>query len=147
MTRIRNRSGIIQSTWQERDGTPKKVRSKLPRTVYNYGELLPFLDIIRELELERHLDMMSDNDRNMLFAVAINRVCRPLAMHNLHYWYESSYLSELYPADNPSGQHLGNLLYRIGDTGLSELFHARLLKGLGTDANTGLRYYQPFKPE
>ncbi len=116
------------------DGMPKKVRSKLPRTVYNYGELLPFLDIIRELGLERHLDMMGDSDRNMLFAVAVNRVCRPLAMHNLHYWYESSYLSQLYPADNPSSQHLGNLLYRVGDTGLADMFHARLLKGLGTDA-------------
>lgn len=116
------------------DGTPKKVRSKLPHTVYNYGELLPLLDIIRELGLERHLDMMGDSDRSMLFAIAINRVCRPLAMHNLHLWYESSYLSQTYPVDNISGRRLGDFLRRIGDSSLSDMFHARLLKGLGTSA-------------
>ncbi len=114
------------------DGMPRKVRSKLPHTIYNYGELLPFLDIIRELGVERHLDMMGDNDRNMLLAISINRVCRPLAMHNLHYWYESSYLSRVYPVDGLSGQHLGGLLQRVGSSSLASLFHARLLKGLGT---------------
>jgi transposase len=116
------------------NGEPKKVRSKLPHTVYNYGELLPFLDIIRELGVERHLDMMGDHDRNMLLSIGINRVCRPVAMHNLHYWHESSYLSQVYPADNLSGQHLGSFLRRVGDSSLSSMFHARLLKGLGTNA-------------
>lgn len=116
------------------DGEAKKVRSKLPHTIYNYGELLPFLDIIRELGIERHLDMMGDRDRNMLLSIAINRVCRPVAMHNLHYWYESSYLSRILPADNLSGQHLGSFLQRVGDSSLSDMFHARLIKGLGTNA-------------
>jgi len=128
---IRHRSKYLGKNVE---GKPKKVRSKLPHTVYNYGELLPFLDVIRELDLVRHLDMMSDNDRNMLFAVSINRVCRPLALHNLHQWYESSYLSQVYPADSLSGQQLGGLLQRIGESSLAEMFHARLLKGLGTDA-------------
>lgn len=114
------------------DGEPKKVRSKLPHTIYNYGELLPFLDIIRELDVEKHLDMMGDNDRNLLLSIAINRVCRPLAMHTFHLWYESSYLSQIYSAEGLSGQHLGVLLQRIGDSSLSSMFHARLLKSLGT---------------
>lgn len=116
------------------DGEPRKVRSRLPHTVFNYGELLPFLSIIKELEIEKHLDMMSDNDRNLLIGIAVNRVCRPLAMHNVHLWYESSYLSQIYPAEGLSGQHLSVLLQRVGDSSLPSMFHARLLKGLGTSA-------------
>jgi hypothetical protein len=115
------------------DGMPRKVRSGRPRGTYNYGELLPFLDILKELDIERHLDMLDAKDRNMLIAMGINRVCRPLAMQSLPYWYRSSYLSLAYPVENFSVRQLAGFLHRMGDNAFDSHFHARLLKGSGTE--------------
>jgi hypothetical protein len=115
------------------DGEPRKVRSRLPRCTCNYGEVLPFLDILGELDIKRHMDLLDGTDRNMLVAIGINRACRPLPVQHLHYWYRSSYLSLACPAGDFSDKQLEGFLRRIGEGDLDSRFHARLLKGLGTE--------------
>jgi hypothetical protein len=55
---------------------------------------LPLQKIIGGLKIEEHLvDLFNEKDRNMIVAMAHNRVIRPTAMYNLKTWYENSALS------------------------------------------------------
>jgi hypothetical protein len=68
--------------------------SSKPINAYNYGEFLPSQKIIDELKIEEYLgDLFNEKDRNMILAMALNRVIRPTAMYNIKTWYENSALS------------------------------------------------------
>lgn len=65
-------------------GKPVKVRSKLHKTVYSYGEFLPLFAITEELELYNILKkIFSDRDVYRILTLAYNRVLRPMSMYHI----------------------------------------------------------------
>jgi hypothetical protein len=86
-------------------GKPVKVREELkhnpdllitstPHQSFNYGELLPLLTIINDLQIDTHLDELVDEmEKYMLITLSINSIVRPTAMYNIKTWYEGSALS------------------------------------------------------
>jgi len=125
-------------------GKPVKVREKLkhnpdllitstPRQSFNYGELLPLLTIINDLQIDIHLDELVDEmEKDMLITLSINRIVRPTAMHNIKTWYEGSALSLEYPQLPVTSQNISELLKRIGDSGIPSMFMGKMMQQLGT---------------
>lgn len=102
-------------------------------TPYNYGELLPVLQIVKELHIDRFLgDMFTERQRNMVMSLCINRVVRPMALHLVKTWYDASFLSVLYPDLSLSSQNVSTLLSFIGDSSIPSEFMGKLLKSVGT---------------
>jgi len=104
-----------------------------PSKAYNYGEFVPLKKITDELKIEDNLgDLFNEKDRNMIISMALNRVIRPTAMHNLKAWYEGSVLSLEYPDLPLKSQNISNLLAKVGDSNIPSAFMSRMLGNLGT---------------
>ena len=104
-----------------------------PSKAYNYGEFVPLKKITDELKIEDNLgDLFNEKDRNMIISMALNRVIRPTAMHNLKAWYEGSVLSLEYPDLPLKSQNISNLLAKVGDSNIPSAFMSRMLRNLGT---------------
>lgn len=127
------------------DGKPVKVRNVLdgdsksnlfsPKSVtsFGYGELLPVLQIIKNLHIDRYLGkLLNKTQMNVALTLSINRVIRPVSMHVLKTWYEGSFLSNLYPDLPLSSQNLSNFLANLGDSSVPSMFMEKLMKKLGT---------------
>ncbi len=107
--------------------------SSKPINAYNYGEFLPLQKIIDELNIEKYLgDLFNEKDRNMILAMAFNRVIRPTPMYNLKTWYENSALFLQWPELPLKSQNISNLLAKVGDSDIPSLFMGKMLRSLGT---------------
>jgi len=139
---IRHRSKYIG---RNVNGKPVRVRDALnssdaisspsskPINSYNYGEFLPLQKIIDELKIGEYLgDLFNEKDRNMILAMALNRVIRPMAMYNLKTWYENSALSLQWPELPLKSQNISNLLAKVGDSDIPSKFIGKMFRNLGT---------------
>ncbi len=89
--------------------------------------------IVDELKIEEYLgDLFNEKDRNMILAMALNRVIRPTAMYNLKAWYENSTLSLQWPELPLKSQNISNLLAKVGDSDIPSMFMGKMLRSLGT---------------
>ena len=85
------------------NGVPVKVRtedtpgpsiSAVPKEAFTHGNLLPLKKIIQELHIDSPLPKLaSENEKETILALAINRILHPVAMHLISTWYEESSLS------------------------------------------------------
>lgn len=125
------------------DGEPVRMRdvvnssgvilSSKSFSSFNYGELLPALKIVEELHIDRFLgDVFNENQMNMILSLCVNRVVRPMALHLVRTWYDTSFLSVLYPGLSLSSQNVSNLLSDIGSSDIPSVFMGKLLKSVGT---------------
>jgi transposase len=104
-----------------------------PINAYNYGEFLPLQKITDELKIEEYLgDLFNEKDRNMILALALNRVIRPTAMYNIKSWYENSTLSLQWPELPLKSQNISNLLAKVGDSDIPPMFMRKMFRNLGT---------------
>ena len=139
---IRHRSKYVG---RNVNGKPVRVRDTLnsnekislpsikPLKAYNYGELLPLQKITDELRIGEYLgDLFNEKDRNMIIAMALNRITRPTAMYNLKTWYENSVLSLEWPELPLKSQNISNLLAKVGDSDIPSTFMGKMLRNLGT---------------
>ena len=139
---IRHRSKYVG---RNVNGKPVRVREVLnssdeislpsskPINAYNYGEFLPLQKIIDELKIGEYLgDLFNEKDRNMMLALALNRVTRPTAMYNLKTWYENSVLCLDFPELPLKSQNISNLLAKVGDSDIPSIFMGKMLRNLGT---------------
>ncbi|MCX6666605.1 MAG: IS1634 family transposase [Euryarchaeota archaeon] len=102
-------------------------------TSYGYGELLPVLNIIKDLHIDRYLgDLLPEQQRNVMLTMSISRMVRPIALHMLKTWYEGSFLSSLYPELPLSSQSISDLLEKIGESTVPSAFMGKLLQGVKT---------------
>jgi transposase len=107
--------------------------SSKPINAYNCGEFLPLHKIIDELKIEEYLgDLFNEKDRNMIIAMALNRVIRPTPMYNLKTWYENSALFLQWPELPLKSQNISNLLAKVGDSDIPSLFMGKMFRNLGT---------------
>jgi transposase len=127
------------------NGKPVRVRDALnssdeislssskPINAYNYGEFLPLQKIIDELKIGEYLgDLFNEKDRNMILAMALNRVTRPTPMYNLKTWYENSFLCLEWPELPLKSQNISNLLAKVGDSDAPSTFMGKMFRNLGT---------------
>lgn len=114
------------------DGKVKRVKMKLPRRAFDYGEFLPFMRILDELPIASILESLLPEDKaNTILTLALNRVVSPVAMSNVKTWYEGTYLPKLYGELPLSSQSLSEFLKRIGESSLPLDFSERLIKAIG----------------
>ncbi|WP_449405513.1 IS1634 family transposase [Methanofollis tationis] len=125
------------------DGKPVKVRTEpagasiasVPTNAYSHGPFLPLLAIIKDLHLDEYLSSLtSEIETNVILALSMNRVVRPMAMHLISSWYEDTSLFLTHPDLPLSSQRISELLSEIGESGVPDAFMTSLLRGIGTDS-------------
>jgi transposase len=118
---------------QELIDNPKSLMDTSPRRSFNYGELLPLLDIIKELHIDGYLnDLFNGMEKDMLITLCINRIVRPMAMYNIKTWYEASALSLDFPDLPITSQNISELFEKIGESSIPDLFMEKMVGNLGT---------------
>lgn len=114
-------------------GSPKRVRQTLPQNIYSYGEFTPLMQIINELRIKENLTQyLGETQANTLLTIALNKVLRPMALHQIKAWYETTYLTKHYGELPLSSQSLSNILAKIGDSSIHLEFPKQLLKEIGS---------------
>ena len=117
------------------EGKAVKVRSRLPRSTYSYGEFIPVIHVLREQRIEEILTKhMPEKDARALLILAQNHVVRPLALYHIQSWYEGTVLSRIYPGVHLSSRSLSKLLGRIGESDLPMEFSREIIRELGTSS-------------
>ena len=104
------------------DGKPVRVREKAksPERVYAYGELIPYLNAIRTLDLSEILGThLTEHETRICLTLAIAALTCPDAIYNPGAWFEGTALSRVYPGLKISSQTVSKLLKKIGETGIS----------------------------
>jgi len=127
---------LVRDALNSSDGIPSNEISppcSKPINAYNYGEFLPLQKITDELMIEEYLgDLFNEKDRNMILAMALNRVIRPTAMYNIKTWYENYALSLQWPELPLKSQNISNLLAKVGDSDIPSMFMGKMFRSLGT---------------
>ena len=115
------------------EGNPVRVRDKIPHRAYSYGELLVFVEIIRELGIKEILkEHLNESEVTSLLALILNRATYPLALRHIGSWYEGTYLYDKGQRIKITGQKLSRLLEKIGRSNLGAEFSKALLGRLKT---------------
>lgn len=113
------------------EGEIKRVRKKLPRNAYDYGEFLPYLRVLEELGVRSILSsLLPDEKADTLLALALNRATSPVAMSNMRSWYEATYLHEDYGDLPLSSQTLSEFLAQLGESSFPMDFAEQFIKRL-----------------
>ncbi len=99
------------------DGSIRKVRQKLPRNSFTYGQFIPALHIISELDVDKILAKTFGESRaKLLLVLAMNRALRPVAFQNVRSWYEGTILVKEYGDLPLSSQNISKALSAIGQS-------------------------------
>lgn len=115
------------------DGHPVRVReiAGIPKTALNYGEFLPCFAASEAYDLEHRLARyLSPSEVHAVLTLVYNRAIRPLAMHQLAPWYQSTILSRKYSDTPLSSQYLSTLLVKIGQNAIPFQFFQDLVTEL-----------------
>lgn len=113
------------------DGEIKRVRTKIPVCVFDYGEFLPLMKIIDELAIKKILtSYLSEKHAHTILVLALNRLINPVAVCNIRTWYEGTYLSKLYGDLPLSSQNLSEFLESIGESTIPRDFCQELINKL-----------------
>jgi transposase len=114
------------------DGEAKRVRKALPRNAFDYGDLLPALKIVRDLDLDSMLDRLLPEDKaRTALALAVNRVVDPCSVSNVKTWYERTFLSREWGDLPLSSQTLSDFFAALGGSSIPEQFTELLLDNVG----------------
>ena len=132
--------------------TKEKAKKKTitAKSSYDYGSIMILQSIADDLGLNRYLEkLLSDSEAAMVRALAFNRIIRPTAMKNVDSWYEGTSLAIEYPDINLSSQRVSELLSRLGESSVPDMFMSLLIEGTGTKTTliydiTSLSSYSQF---
>ena len=130
MKKIRQKSRYIAPV---QDG--KVVENTV--TAYSYGDLLPVMKAVRDLDLQGMLKNVVGDHSTAVLILAINRVIRPEAMNNVEPWFEDSYLSTIHPV-NMRSSNISKVMEAVGDMNPNHGFLKEMLKFTG---RSGALYY------
>lgn len=116
------------------DGKIVRKRSRIPKCVFDYGELVPFLNIIEDMKLDTILrSELSEKHANTILTLALNRVVNPVSACNIRMWYEGTYLSKLYGDLPLSSQSLSDFMEAVGESTIPRDFSQALIDKIGKD--------------
>lgn len=114
------------------DGKIIRKRSKIPKCVFDYGDLVPFLNIIGDMKLDVILKSeLSDKHADTILTLALNRVVKPVSACNIQMWYEGTYLSKLYGDLPLSSQSLSDFMEVLGESPIPRDFSQALIDNVG----------------
>ena len=114
------------------NGQIVRKKTALPKRSLDYGEIVPFIQIIEALPVRKILDtFLPKNKVETLLTLAINRLVHPVAMNNIQTWYQGTYLTKLYGDLPLASQTLSNFLAQIGDSSLHMDFSGQFIKEYG----------------
>ena len=115
------------------DGKPKRIRQTIPQNIYSYGEFTPLTQIVEELHIKENLTThLGEQQAKTLLTIAMNKILRPMALHQIKPWYETTCLAKHYGELPLSSQSLSNILATVGDSSIHLEFPKQLLKQIGT---------------
>ncbi len=111
----------------------KKKEQAIVKSSFDYGSIFVLQSIMGELSLDSHLkDSLPPSEASMVRALAFNRIIRPTAMKNVESWYEGTSLALESPQVNLSSQRVSELLCRLGESNIPDLFMYQLVEETGT---------------
>ena len=112
------------------DGEIKRINMSLPVNAFDYGDIVPLINIIEELTINNILkELLPENKSNLLLTIAINRLVNPVSMDNIKTWYERTYLHELYGNKLPlSSSSLSTFLEKLGSSNINMEFCSKFIK-------------------
>jgi len=120
-------------------GKPLKIRSQTaplistPKKVLSYGEYLPLLKIIDNLQLEQLLSLVLPKEHVWtVLTIAMNYILKPLASSHIQSWYEGTILSETHPDLPISSQSISKLFDQIGNGSTHIDFSNKLIQKIST---------------
>jgi len=120
-------------------GKPIKVRSQTtplistPKKILSYGEHLPLIKIINDLELEDLLSRVLPKEHVWTaLTIALNYIIKPLASSHIQSWYEGTILSETHPDLPISSQSISKLFDQIGTSSTHIDFSNNLIQKIST---------------
>lgn len=115
------------------EGQPVKVREKLPRFCYSYGEFLPFQQCLKELEIPAILKrFLSDADVHKVLILALNGTIHPVALQHIASWFEGTCLAKHYGSVALSSQNLSVLMAKLGSSDIANRVSQALVATLKT---------------
>ena len=118
---------------KEKDGIIQKVRAKIPHDVLNYGEFLPFLQIIEEYKIMDFLiSSFGEYAAKQIIALTLCKTLSHYTLRDVSRWYEQNYISLLYGELNLGSQELSRLLENIGQKRMEDKFTTHLIKYLSS---------------
>ncbi|VVB63302.1 Transposase DDE domain protein [uncultured archaeon] len=110
-----------------------KKKSASIKSSFDYGPILVLQSIMNELNIDRYLSaLLPPSEVSMVRALAFNRIIRPTAMKNVSSWYEGTALALESPQINLSSQRVSELLCRLGESNVPDMFMSQLIEGTGT---------------
>lgn len=112
------------------DGDIKRVNMSLPVNAFDYGDLVPLVYIIEELNIGNIFnELFPEGKSNLILTIAMNRIINPVSMDNIKTWYERTYLHELYENKLPlSSSSLSTFLEKLGTSSINMEFSSRFVK-------------------
>jgi len=114
------------------DGKIVRKRSRIPRTVFDYGDIIPFLAIIKQMHLDEILrSHLPERHADAILALAINRVVRPVSACNIKMWYEGTCLQKIFGDLPLSSQSLSRFMETIGESTIPREFSQQLIDNVG----------------
>jgi transposase len=117
------------------NGKLTKVRQKLPRNSYDFGEFAMFQKISDELKFDEILDeILPDGKAKTVKTLVLNRLIDPQSIANIQSWYERTILSKKYGDLPLSSQALSEFLEILGDSAIPDNFSTEFLKRIGKGA-------------
>jgi len=113
--------------------TKTKKKTAAIKSSFDYGPIFVLQSIMKELNLDHHLEvLLPPSEVSMVRALAFNRIIRPTAMKNVESWYEGTSLALESPQIDLASQRVSELLGRLGESNIPDMFMSQLIEGTGT---------------
>jgi len=110
--RIKHKSKYLGIYNGDIDSAIKRKDITVPKEILNYGEFIPFLDIIEKLNLEEILKKITPHYKEILI-LALNKTINPLPLKSIKSWIEGNILSKKYSKLSISSQNISEILKKI----------------------------------
>jgi len=105
----------------------KQKDSFLPKSVLDYGEYIPLLDIIKKLNIRNILKNIT-NHHDEILTIALNKIISQSSLTNIKSWYEGNVLCEEFGQLSLSSQNISKILKKIKSNDTKTLFCKNFIK-------------------
>jgi len=113
------------------DGKVQRMREKLVKDVFSYGEFLPIEKIISHYKIDKFLtNELGRTYAQCVLAMCMGRLLKGLSMSNIQDWYEGTWMYYRQRDLPLSSSSISRLLGKIGEGRLQDKLAGHLIKQL-----------------
>ena len=119
------------------EGKPIRVRekAKTPEYVYSYGEFIPYVNAVKQLNLQELLSAhLSDHEIKLLLSLVFAGIISPYALQSPPTWFEATVLPRIFSGLKITGKNVTKLLKKLGEGSL-QLNICRSLSSLSVNGD------------